>query len=65
MASPKIMKASKGGLLIFAIRILAPEGDATNTVRYGLLEGCRVLRADERFRSPWLRYDYLWVFDKQ
>jgi hypothetical protein len=34
--------------LIFATRILAPEGEAANTVRYALLKGVRALRADER-----------------
>jgi hypothetical protein len=34
-------------------------------VRYALLEGGRVLRAEERFRGPRLSYDNLWVFDKQ
>jgi len=51
--------------LVFSTRILAAEGEATNVVRYSLLENGRVLRAAELFRGPRFSYENLWVFDRK
>lgn len=55
----------EGDILVFATRIVAPQGEATNIVRYSLREGGRLLQAEEKFRGPVLSYDNLWVFEKQ
>ena len=51
-----------GDTLVLESRIVTPRGQAGDTVRYRLLEGGRVLEANERFRAPRLRYDNSWVF---
>ena len=55
----------EGNSLVFATRIVAPQGEATNVVHYRLLDGGRALQAEEQFRGPRLKYDNLWVFEKQ
>jgi hypothetical protein len=55
----------EGKMLVFVTRIVAPQGEATNTVRYQLLENGRILKAEEKFRGPRLEYDNVWVFEKQ
>ena len=52
-------------VLVFVTRIEAPQGVATNTVRYRLLEGGRVLEADEVFKGPRLGYHNVWVFERK
>jgi hypothetical protein len=54
-----------GDTLLLEIRIVAPRGEAGDTVRYRLLDGGRVFQAQERFRAPRLRYDNLWVFTRR
>ena len=54
-----------GDVLVYFTRIVAPQGEATNTVRYRLRDGGRVLEAAESFRGPKLSYDNLWVLDKK
>jgi len=50
-----------GDTLLLEIRIVAPRGEAGDTVRYRLLDHGRMFQAQERFRAPRLRYDNLWV----
>ncbi len=50
--------------LVFVTRMLAPRGEATNTVRYTLEDNGRVLRALETFRGPRLSYENVWLFEK-
>ena len=54
-----------GDTLLLEIRIVAPRGEAGDTVRYHLLAEGRVFQAEERFRAPRLRYDNLWVFTRR
>ncbi len=54
-----------GATLVLEVRIETPRGEAGDTVRYRLLEGGRVLEAQERFRAPRLRYDNRWVFARR
>ena len=51
-----------GDTLLLEVRIVAPRGEAGDTVRYRLLDGGRALEARERFRAPRLRYDNVWGF---
>jgi hypothetical protein len=53
------------GILVLRERLAAPQGEATNTVHYRLLDGGRVLEARESFRGPRLQYDNVWVFERQ
>jgi hypothetical protein len=55
----------EGDTLVFITRIIAPLGEATNTVRYRLKENGRTLEAAEKFRGPRLKYDNLWVLEKK
>ena len=55
----------QGDALIFATRITEPRGDAANVLTYWLRGNGRILEAEERFRSPWLSYENVWVFDKR
>ncbi len=48
--------------LVFFTRIVTPQGEATNRVRYRLLENGRILRAEEKFVGPGLKYENVWVF---
>jgi len=50
--------------LVYVTRIFAPQGEATNTVRYHLEENGRTLQTEEQFSGPRLKYDNLWVFEK-
>lgn len=54
-----------GDALVYATRIVLPQGEATNVVHYRLLANGRELHVKERFRGPKLSYDNLWVLDKQ
>jgi hypothetical protein len=54
-----------GGDLVLAMRITGAGVDATNDVRYALLDGGRRLRATERGRSPQGNHDAVWVYDRR
>lgn len=54
-----------GDVLVFTTHTKAPQGEATNTVRYTLSKDGRTLIADESFRAPKMQYDNHWVFTKQ
>ena len=55
----------EGEALVLRERIAAPQGEATNTVHYRLLDGGRTLEARESFRGPRFQYDNVWVFERQ
>lgn len=55
----------EGEALVLRERIAAPQGEATNTVRYRLLDGGKTLEARETFRGPRFQYDNVWVFDRK
>ena len=54
-----------GAALVLAGRIKGPGFEATNDVRYELLNGGRRLRATERGRSPMGNHDAVWIYDRQ
>jgi hypothetical protein len=54
-----------GGDLVLAMRITGAGVEATNDVRYTLLDGGRRLRATERGRSPQGDHDAIWVYDRR
>lgn len=51
-----------GDALVLTERLVAPQGEASNIVRYRLLDAGRTLEAREQFRGPRLQYDNVWVF---
>ncbi len=53
-----------GDTLMYLSRMTAPFGTAVDTVFYRLLNGGRVLQADERFRGARVSYTNLWIFEK-
>lgn len=53
-----------GDTLVYVTRIVIPQGQAINVVRYSLHDGGRELRAEERFRAPRRSYDNAWVFTR-
>jgi hypothetical protein len=53
-----------GETLVFDSRFARDGEDATNVVRYTLVNGCDEFRAKERFRSASLSYDNLWVLER-
>jgi hypothetical protein len=54
----------EGEALVLRERVTAPQGEATNTVHYRLLDGGKTLEARESFRGPRLQYDNVWVFER-
>lgn len=54
-----------GDSLVFTARMVAPQGEAADTVWYWLGDGSRVLQGHERFRGPRFTYDNLWVLDRR
>ncbi len=54
-----------GDTLVFAVRMEAPWGAATNVVRYALRDGGRTLEARETFRGARVSYDNVWVFERR
>jgi hypothetical protein len=54
-----------GDVLVLSERVSAPQGEATNTVRYRLLDAGKTLEARESFRGPKLQYDNVWVFERR
>jgi len=56
--------AWEDGLLVLRERLVAPQGEATNTVHYRLLDDGRTLEARESFRGPRLQYDNVWILER-
>ena len=55
-----------GDVLVLDERIVLADGrTATNTVRYSLHEGGRMLIAEEKFRGPIHKHDNVWVADRK
>jgi hypothetical protein len=54
-----------GTALVLAMRIKGPGFEATNDVRYELVDGGRRLRATERGRSPMGNHDAVWIYDRR
>ena len=55
-----------GDVLVLDEKIVLTDGRAaTNTVRYSLHEGGRMLVAEERFRGPFHKHDNIWVADRK
>ena len=54
-----------GTALVLAMRIKGPGVEATNDVRYELLDGGRRLRATEQGRSPMGNHDAIWIYDRR
>jgi hypothetical protein len=55
----------EGDVLVFATRIVMGDKEATNLVRYAMAKDSQSFTAMERFRSPKLRYDNVWVMEPQ
>jgi hypothetical protein len=54
-----------GAALVLAMRIKGTGFEATNDVRYELLDGGRRLRATEQGRSPLGNHDAIWIYDRR
>ena len=54
-----------GTALVLAMRIAGPGFNATNDVRYELLDGGRRLQATEVGRAPQGNHDAVWVYDRR
>jgi hypothetical protein len=54
-----------GAALVLAMRIKGPGFEATNDVRYELVDGGRRLRATEQGRGPQGNHDAVWVYDRR
>ena len=54
-----------GAALVLAMRIKGAGFEATNDVRYELLEGGRRLRATEQGRGPQGNHDAIWIYDRR
>ncbi len=55
-----------GSDLVYQAKIILNDGrEGTDTVRYHLSDGGRTLTATESFRGPVVKFDNLWVFEKQ
>jgi hypothetical protein len=55
-----------GDVLVLDERIVLKDGrEATNVVRYSLLDGGQTLVAEEKFRGPVHKHDNLWVADRK
>ncbi len=54
-----------GAALVLTMRIKGAGGEASNDVRYDLLDGGRRLRATERGRSPIGDHDAIWIYDRR
>lgn len=51
-------------VLVYDVRIVTKKGEATNKVRYSLIDGGKTFVAEEQFRSPKQSYDNLWVLER-
>jgi hypothetical protein len=54
-----------GTALVLAMRIKGPGFEATNDVRYELVDGGHRLRATEQGRSPMGNHDAIWIYDRR
>jgi hypothetical protein len=54
-----------GPALVLAMRLEGPGFEATNDVRYELLNDGRRLRATEQGRSPQGNHDAVWIYDRR
>jgi hypothetical protein len=54
----------EGSILVFDSKIFLRNREASNNVRYELSEDGKTLTATERFRGPVVKYDNIWVFEK-
>ena len=54
-----------GAALVLAMRIKGPGFEATNDVRYELVDGGRRLRATEQGRGPQGNHDAIWIYDRR
>lgn len=54
-----------GSALVLAMRIAGPGFEATNDVRYELVDNGRRLRATEQGRSPQGSHDAVWIYDRR
>lgn len=54
-----------GLALVLTMRIKGPGFEATNDVRYELLNDGRRLRATEQGRSPQGNHDAIWIYDRR
>ena len=54
-----------GTALVLAMRIKGPGFEATNDVRYELVDDGRRLRAIEQGRSPQGSHDAVWIYDRR
>ena len=54
-----------GAALVLAMRIKGAGLEATNDVRYELVDGGRRLRATEQGRSPVGNHDAVWIYDRR
>ena len=54
-----------GVALVLGMRIHGPGFEATNDVRYELLDGGRRLRATEQGRSSQGNHDAVWIYDRR
>jgi hypothetical protein len=54
-----------GTALVLSMRIQGAGFEATNDVRYELLDGGRRLRATETGRSPMGNHDAIWIYDRR
>jgi hypothetical protein len=54
-----------GAALVLAMRIKGTGFEATNDVRYELLDGGRRLRAAEQGRGPQGSHDAVWIYDRR
>ncbi len=53
-----------GDILVFDTKIFLKNREASNIVRYELSEDGKTLTATERFRGPAVKYDNIWIFEK-
>jgi hypothetical protein len=55
-----------GEALVFQDRLVLPNGrEALDVVRYTLRDGGKTFVAEEKFRGPVVKYDNLWIADRQ
>ncbi len=54
-----------GNDLVFDSKIILKDREASNIVKYHLSEDGKTFTATESFRGPRLKYDNVWVFDKE
>jgi hypothetical protein len=55
----------EGNELVFDSKIVLKDREATNVVKYQLSLDGKTFTASESFRGPRLKYDNIWVFDKE